>query len=315
LRYQSARQATAIAATNLADQERGMLFTLRSAFVQTLQAKAVLANARENLDYWDRALMVNRTRLNAGDMARVDLTRLEVQRFQFEADIEAATVNLRTAKLQLRQLLNDATPVDQFDVTGPFEFSDQTLPIEKFRSSALDVRPDLKAAIQNVELSRANHRLAIANGTADPTVSAWYSRNPSFSNPFDNNTLGASVSVPIRINDRNQGEKERTEIDIERSQRLVDAAQAQVFADVDSAYAAIVSAVTLLRTRGRYLQLAETARDTLQFSYQNGGASLLDFLDAEKAYRDTRLAYINLIGSYLTAAAQMNMAVGQEVIP
>jgi outer membrane protein, heavy metal efflux system len=49
-------------------------------------------------------------------------------------------------------------------------------------------------------------------------------------------------------------------------------------------------------------------------AYRNGGASLLDYLDAEKAYRDVRLAYINMIGSYMTAAAQMNMATGKEVL-
>jgi outer membrane protein, heavy metal efflux system len=64
----------------------------------------------------------------------------------------------------------------------------------------------------------------------------------------------------------------------------------------------------------KYLPLAEDNRNRISISFQNGGASLLDFLDAEKAYRDTRLTYLNLIGSYLIAAAQMNMAVGREVL-
>jgi cobalt-zinc-cadmium efflux system outer membrane protein len=60
--------------------------------------------------------------------------------------------------------------------------------------------------------------------------------------------------------------------------------------------------------------MATDVRDTTSFSFKNGGASLLDYLDAEKAYRDTRLAYLNLIGSYLAAAAQMDMAAGREVV-
>jgi cobalt-zinc-cadmium efflux system outer membrane protein len=89
-----------------------------------------------------------------------------------------------------------------------------------------------------------------------------------------------------------------------------------VYSDVDSAYYTVESALNLLRPyRDKYLKLAEDTRNRVAFSYQNGGASLLDYLDAEKSYRDTRLAYLNLIGSYLTAAAQMNMAVGREVIP
>jgi len=315
LRYAAAKESTSIAASNYLDQERSMLFTLRSAFVQTLQAKAVLQNARENLDYWDRELMVNRTRLNAGDIAQVDLNRLQLQRFQFESDLENATVNLQTAKIQLRELLNDNTPLERFDVTGPFDFAPRLASLQEFEKAAIETRPDLKAAYQNVELARREHSLAIANGSWDPTVSGWYSHNASFSNTFANNTVGGSVSIPLRIHDRNQGEKARTQLDIGRNESLKDAALATVLSDVETAYRTLGGVVGLLQTRETYLKLAESNRNTLRFSYLNGGASLLDYLDTEKTYRDTRLQFINLVGSYLTATAQMNMAVGREVIP
>ncbi len=315
LRRDSARQSTAVAESTYSDQERTLLFNLRSAFVQVLQAKAVLQNAKDNLDYWDRELSVNRNRYNAGDLALVDLNRLELQRVQFEADFETATVNLRTSKIQLLTLLNDRTPIDQLDVAAPYEFSEQIRPLEEFRNIALEARPDLKEALQNVELAKIQHQLAIANGSTDPTFSVWYSHNPSFSNPFANQTVGGSVSIPLKIFDRNQGEKARTQIEISRNERLRDATQALVFSDVDSAYWTLIQALNLLKPyRDKYLPLAQDNRNRMTVSFQNGGASLLDFLDAEKAYRDTRLAYLNLIGSYLTAAAQMNMAAGREVV-
>ena len=119
----------------------------------------------------------------------------------------------------------------------------------------------------------------------------------------------------MRIFDRNQGEKARTQVDISRNQRLRDAAEAQVYSDVDSAYYTLVQNVNLLKPyKSKYLELAADVRNKMSFAYQNGGASLLDYLDAEKSYRDTRLAYLTLIGSYLTAAAQMNMAAGQDVM-
>jgi len=315
LRLDAAKQSTGVAASTYLDQERGLLFTLRNAFVQTLQAKAVQQNARDNLAYWDRELEINRKRVNAGDLARNDVDRLELQRVQFESDLETATVNLRTAKITLLTLLNDRTPIEQFDVSGPYDFSADLMGLQEFRDIAIATRPDLKAAVQNVELAKVTHQLTVANGSADPTFSLWVTHNPSFNNPFDNNTLGASVNIPLRIFDRNQGEKARTQIDIRRNQRLEVAAEAQVFSDVDSAYVTIASAINLLRPyKEKYLKLATDVRDRVQFSYQNGGSSLLDYLDSEKAYRDTRLAYLNLIGSYLTAAAQMNQAVGREVI-
>ncbi|MGA2118632.1 MAG: TolC family protein [Bryobacteraceae bacterium] len=311
LRLESAKKSTQIAGSSYQDQERGLLFTLRNAFVQTLQAKAVLQNARENLEYWDRELDVNRKRFSAGDLALVDLNRLELERAQFEADFETATVNLRTNKIQMLQLLNDRTPIEQFDVVGPYDFIDQLKPLAEYRAVAVAARPDLKEAVQSVDLAKTNYHLAVANGTTDPTFSMDFARNPPI--PV---YLGFSVDIPLRIFDRNQGEKARTQVDIGRNERLRDAAEAQVFSDVDSSYWTLVQALNLLRPyKAKYLPLATDVRDRTSFSYQHGGASLLDFLDAEKSYRDIRLAYLNLIGSYLTAAAQMTMAAGQEVIP
>jgi cobalt-zinc-cadmium efflux system outer membrane protein len=315
LRRDQAKQSTTVAESTYLDQERGLVFNLRNAFVQTLQAKAVLQNARENLDYWDRELAVNRVRFNAGDLAQVDLNRLELQRIQFESDFETAMVNLRTAKIQLLMLLNDRIPIERFDISGQFDFTDNLRPLEEYRNIALEARPDLKAAVQNVELAKIAHKLAVANASTDPTFSIWWTHNPSFNNPFDNNTLGSSISIPLRIFDRNQGEKARTQVDIGRNERLRDANEALVFNDVESAYWTLIQNVNLLKPyKAKYLPLALDVRDRMAFSFQNGGASLLDFLDAEKSYRDTRLAYLNLIGSYLTAAAQMNMAAGREVV-
>lgn len=316
LRRDSAKESTAVAESSYLDQERGLIFNLRSAFVSTLQAKAFLDNARENLDYWDKELGIFRQRYQAGDLAQVDLDRLELQRLPFESDYENALVNLRTAKIQLLTLLNNnRTPIQQFDVTGPYDFGAELQPLEEFRNVALETRPDLKEAIQNVELAKINHQLAVANGSTDPTFSAWFTNNGSFSNPLSTRTVGGSINIPLRIFDRNQGEKARTQIDIGRNEKLRDAAQAQVFSDVDSAYWTIVQAVTLLKPyKSRYLELAADTRNKVAFAYQHGGASLLDYLDSEKAYRDTRLAYLTLIGSYLTAAAQMNQAVGREVM-
>jgi cobalt-zinc-cadmium efflux system outer membrane protein len=310
LRRESAQKATAIAESQLADQERNLIFNLRSAFVTTLQQKAVLTVTRDNLAYYDRLLNVSRDRFKAGDIAKVDLVRLELQRVQFESDVQTALVNLRTAKITLLMLLNDRTPVEQFDVAGPFDFAEQISPLDEFHKIAMDARPDLKAAIQAIDKAKTDHRLAIANGSTDPTFGMDFARNPPI--PV---YLGVSVNIPLRIFDRNQGEKLKTQLDITHNERLRDANVAQVFNDVDSAYATLDSNLTLLRPyKASYLQQAVEVRDTVSFAYQHGGASLLDFLQAQQDYRSIELNYLNLIGSYLTAASQLNLAVGREVI-
>jgi cobalt-zinc-cadmium efflux system outer membrane protein len=315
LRRETAQDATKVAVSAQGDLERTLLFSLRGAFVGTLQAKAVLQVAKDNLEYWDKVLSISRDRFLAGDIAQIDLDRLELQRVQFESDVQTAEVNLRTSKIQLLMLLNDRTPVEEFDVLGLFEYNDQLSPLDDFRKIALDTRPDLREALQSVDMAKAAHRLAVANGSTDPTLSAWYSFNPSFNNPNDRHTLGASVSIPLRIFDRNQGEKLRTQLDIDRDQRLLDAAQAQVFSDVDSAYAMVNSNLILLRPyKAKYLAQAVRVRETVRFSYEHGGAALLDFLSAENDFRSVQLNYVNLVGAYLTAAAQLNLAVGREAI-
>ncbi len=316
LRLESAKKATLIAESSHADLERTLLFTLRSAFVSTLQAKAVLQLAKDNLAYYDHVLDISRTRFQAGDIAQIDLDRLELQRVQYESDLQMAEENLENAKIQLLTLLNDRTPKEQIDVTGTYDFNDQLLPRDEFRKIAMDTRPDLKAAIEAVDKAQTDHKLAVANGSTDPTLSAWYTHNSSTNNPFAINTVGVSVSIPLRIFDRNQGEKLRTQLDIRRNERLRDAAEAQVYSDVDSSYATVDSDLILLRPyKAKYLQQSVRVRDTITFSYQHGGASLLDFLNAEAEYRTVQLAYLNLVGSYLSAAAQLNLAVGREVIP
>jgi cobalt-zinc-cadmium efflux system outer membrane protein len=312
LRLESAQQGTAIAESQQLDLERNLLFNLRSAFVLTLQAKALLADAKENLAYYEKELSIDRDRFKSGDIARVDLDRLVLQRAQYESDYQTAIVNARTARITLLMLLNDRTPVDKFDVTGPFEFQDQIMPLEEFHAAAVAARPDLKAALQAIEKARTDHTLAVANGSTDPTFSVDFGRNPPV--PI---YIGVGMNIPLRIFDRNQGEKARTEIDISHAERQKDAAEAQVFSDVDSAYYTLVSSVNLLRpykSSDGYLETATRIRDTMSFAYQRGQAALVDYLDAQRDYRATQVAYINLVGSYLTAAAQLNMAAGREII-
>src|SRR5579862_479855 len=310
LRLESAQKATAITTSGQVDLVRNLLFNLRGAFVQVLQEKAVLNLAKENLAYYDHVLDVNRDRYKVGSIAQVDLKRLELQRVQYLSDLQTADVSLRTAKIQLLMLLNDQTPVDQFDVTGPFDFADQIPPLPDVRQAALDTRPDLRAALQSIDKAKTDYRLAVANGSTDPVLGFDVGRNP----PIDA-YIGLSVNIPLRIFDRNQGENRRTQLDIDRNDRLLAAARAQVFNDVDSAYATVNSAVILLKPyKEQYLAEASDVRDTISFSYQHGAASLLDFLNAQADYRSVQVNYLNLVASYLNAASQLNLAVGREVI-
>ncbi len=310
LRLESAQQQTEVSKSAHEDLLRNLLFTLRSAFISALQAKSLLELAEENLTYYDKVIVVNHERYNAGDLAKIDFQRVELQRVQFESDLESARVNLRTAKIQLLQLLNDRTPVDEFDIAGEFDYRETVLLPGELRRQAVASRPDLLAAMQSITKAQTDHRLAWANGSTDPTVGLSTTLNGS---PGGS---GYSIDIPLRIFDKNQGEKQRTAIEISRAGKARDAVLAGVYSDVDTAYATVESARNLiLPYRNKYLDEAKEVRETVSFAFAHGAATLLDFLDAQKEYRDTQVAYRNLIAAYLNAANQLNAAVGREVIP
>jgi cobalt-zinc-cadmium efflux system outer membrane protein len=309
LRVDSARLATSMAGTDQADAQRQLVFTLRDAFVRMLQAKSVSELAEENLKYYDHVIALNKRRFEAGDLARADFDRISLQRAQFESDLENARVNLRTAKITLLSMMNEKTPVDSFDVAGLFDFGEKILLPEEMRQVTLGARGDIRSAETGVRKAQVDNRLAWANGSWDPIVGGDYTRAGA------DNTLGVDINLPLRIFDRNQGEKARTAIEMKRSQQFRDSVVNMAFRDIDTAYAQVESVRAVLRPyRDTYLPQAERVRESVSYAYSKGGASLLDFLDAQKAYRDTQLNYRNLIGSYLSAVNQLNLAVGREVL-
>src|SRR5262249_17085833 len=163
---------------------------------------------------YDKVLEVNRERHKVGAIARVDLDRLELQRIQFESDLQTALVNLRSAKIQLLALLNDRTSIEDFDVSGTFDFSTQLSALDEYRCDGVSGRSDLKGGLEAADKSKVDHQLAIANGSTDPTFGFDVGKQL----PVEH-YLGFSVSVPLRVFDRNQGEKLRTQLDIDRSAR------------------------------------------------------------------------------------------------
>ena len=311
LRLASAEKATEISISAQLDLERTLMFNLRDAFVRVMQAKAIGQVSRDNLVYYDKEIALSRDRLNAGDISQMDFQRVKLQRAQFVSDLETAEVNLLSAKTDLLALLRDPVPADEFDVSEKFDFEEPAIRLDDLRALGMDTRPDLKEAKRSLEKARTDHQLAIANGSTDPTFSVDAAHQPAPLNTF----VGVSVSFPLRIFDRNQGDKLHTLLDIGRNEKLRDAAELTVLHDVDLAYATLESTLKLLRPyKTEYLKEAQDIRSSVSFAYLHGAASLLDFLDAQKQYRDTEQSYLNLVGAYFSAANQLNLAVGSEVI-
>lgn len=327
-RIRSARLATQISQTDAADARRTLTLNLRQAYVAALQAKSDLQFARDNLANYQHTVDLNREMLQAGEISRADFLRIQLQTLQFETDLDDATLSLKTAKATLRGLLGNANLPEDFDINGELKAEPFDSKLDDLRKLALQNRPDLKSAETSRLKAAADVRLAQANRWPDPTIGTSFLHTgnempgPQWFEPFypkgsTSNAMGVGLaSIQIPVFNRNQGEITRTRSEQIRADFLAQAAQNQVIQDVDSAYAQFDSARNRLNLYEKtYLGAAKESLDIEEFSFHKGGASVLDFLDAERTYRATQLAYHQQLAAYLDALAQLQSAAGIDVGP
>jgi len=309
-RLESARATTAVTTSQYEDQERQTLLNVKAAFTNMLLAKAALALAEENLAGYRNTVELNRERLRAGDMSATDFERIDLQLASFESDEDKARLNLLQTSDQLQVLLGVSRPDRAFDITGTLDPPALTATLDDLEQKALAARPDYRAAQESLSLARANVKVADSMGTTDPTIASEYERSGK------DNTFGASLNIPLRIFDRNQGEKQRTRYEVESSRFAETAVRSQVISDVDQAWAAYGTSLTQARRyNSHYLGESQRVRDNLEFSYRHGGSTLLDYLDALRDYRQTHLDALNANAQVWLSIHQLSYAAATEILP
>ncbi len=310
VRVDNARATTALTGFQLEDQRRQIDLAARQAFSRMVYAQAALAISRENLTGYRRTVELMQVRLDAGAIDRTDFDRIELQLAGFESDLDNAQLALEQGSIALQTLLGYPSPVQGFAIAGTLEPPKVTSTLEDLRAAALANRPDLRAAEAQIQVNGSALRLAQANGTADPTVEADYQRSGRAS------TVGGSVNIPLRIFDRNQGEKARAGYEFESSQLALTAARNQVVSDVNTAWVGYQTAQTqAARYRSKYLAEAAHVRDNVEFSYRNGNTTLLDYLSALADYRQVNLTALNADLQLLLSLEQLSYAAHTEILP
>jgi outer membrane protein, heavy metal efflux system len=304
-RIRAARDQTSVTRFEVADNERTLAFNVAQQFVAVLQAESTLQFAQQDLDSFQRTVQISEDRLKAGDMSQADYLKIKLQLLLFQTDVSSAQLAQVQALASLRALLGyEAVPAD-YDVAG--ELSYTPLPVNKqdLQATALGLRPDLLAATQGVTAAESQHNLARANGKRNLNTTLDYTHVSAL------NSLSFILSIELPIFDRNQGEIARTHYAMTQAQENKTVAEQTVMTDVANAYEAFRTAdlVAQLYESG-YLKQAQDSRDLSEFAYRHGAASLLDFLDAERSYRATELAYRQALGAYMVAVEQLKETVG-----
>lgn len=309
-RRDSARSTTDQTRDQVALQEQQTILSVKQAFTGMLVAKAALKLAQDNLKDFRHELDINKARYDAGDIGKLDYERLDLQLAQFESDETSADLNLKQSSYQLQTLIGFERVSDNFDIAGDILPPPLTMALNGLEQSALAARPDYKAAQDAIRVADANTKLAYANGTTDPTLEGEYDRVGTF------NSVGFNFNIPLRIFDRNQGNKE-TAKDVAQASRFSEvAARAQVYSDVDQAWAGYLSAKTMSdRYNGHFLDEAKDVLSIAQFAYEHGGLALIDYLNALQDNRTTSLNAVNAYAQTWMAIHQLSFATATEVSP
>jgi outer membrane protein, heavy metal efflux system len=309
-RLQAARDQTAVTRSQVADSERTLTFNVAQQFINVLLAKSNLEFAEDALKSFQQTVDISELRYKAGDISEGDYLKIKLQLLQFQTDVSSARVAKVQALGSLRQLIGYASLPRNFDVGGDLVYEPLTTKLEDLEATALKDRPDLSAAQKGIAAARSQVTLAQANGKQDLTLTTNYSHTPGL------HSLSWFLSMPLPIFDRNQGEIARTRFAATQSELTARAAEDTVMTDVTNAYEASVTnqEVVQLYTSG-YLKQAQDSRDISAYAYKGGAATLLDFLDAERSYRATQLAYRQSLAAYMLSLEQLRQAVGTRSLP
>ena len=309
-RLQAAKDITAQTRSLVTDNERGLTFSVASLFVSVQLAQSTIELAEKDLKSFQKTVELGELRFNKGAISEDDYLKIKLQLLQFETDYQQAELAKIQALSDLRQLLGYESVSADYDVAGPFDYQPLNGNLEDFQLKALQNRPDLRAAQQGVTAARSQYELQRAIGKPDVTVQGNYSHVNAI------NAATVYGSIPLPIFNRNQGEIARTRSAIIQAQEQEKATNGQALTDVRDAYDGLrVSGRIVQLYRSGYLDVAQKDRDIAEYAYQRGAVSLLDFLDAERNYRATQLAYRQALASYLLALEQLRQAVGTRTLP
>jgi cobalt-zinc-cadmium efflux system outer membrane protein len=309
-RLQAAKDQTAVTRSQVDDNERSLTFSVASQFINVELAESTLELATQDLKSFQNTVDIGEARYKAGDIGEGDLLKIKLQMLQFQTDVSAARLAQVQGLSDLRQLLGYESITPDYDVAGAFDYQPVKGNLEDFQARALQTRPDLRAAEQGVTAANSQHELQKAVSKRDVTAQASYT-HLSYSNDV---SLFGQIQLPVF--DRNQGEIARAGFAITQAQEQEKFANGQVLTDVRDAFENLRTNDQIVGLyRSGYLDEAQQSRDISEYAYRRGAASLLDFLDAERSYRATQLAYRQALASYLLGLEQLREAVGTRSLP
>lgn len=314
-RVETAQFNRQIAESRLAEAIRNLRITVVTACVDLIQAKANLTLAQEILKNYDELFQINEARVNAGSVSPLELVRSRVAMLQFRGQVQRARLGVARARTKLQSLLGPQASGRPIDIAGELKvpLAPAAMQVEKLEQLAVESRPELQTVRLTQMRSAAELKLQLANAKTDYTYGTEYRRQQGVNGT--SNSMGVFLSVPLAVNNKNQGEIARVEAEQKLYARQLAALDANARNEVRAAYESFVASRDLVESIEKdLLDSARKARDTAGYVYRAGASSLLEFLDAQRALNDSMQSYQEALGDYRRAVVNLNASVNKEII-
>jgi len=298
-----AQSDVAVARAELADALRQKRAEAAQAYVDALASRLVLSRKQQTLASLERLVAVNEKRLQSGDIGEVPLIQSRVESQRFRADVLAAEAELASADLALRLYLGQAAPPREVPlrITGELRIAPRTFDLEALLKSAQEHRPDVLAKHRAEDAAAARVSLARRNRMVDLSLNVSWQRS-LLSEPFASpqyDALTAVVSLPIPLSRIYHGEVDAARSSAAQAGLTYQAAALRAQTEVQQSLVRYQSTVKQLGlyTQGVLLD-AERVHTATLFSYQRGGATLLEVLSAQRTVDEVYLAYYGALAEH-----------------
>jgi cobalt-zinc-cadmium efflux system outer membrane protein len=307
-----AQEERAIAEAEVQDAVRRLKLDVEQAFVDLQLAQENLALARENAAALNEIVTLNQARVRGGEVAEVELLRSRVAALQSEQSVRAAELKVRSERRRLEQAIGRTPDAQPFEIQA----LERPTPVAEsgadLLARAVRARPDLRALQRAQARSQAEIRLQLAQGQIDFTVGAEYRRQDGLAGR--GNSLGLFFSMPLPLFDRNQGNIARARIEDRQIESRVTRLQHVIANEVDLASAQYAAAdVTLKAVETDMLSQARDVRSITDYSYRRGEATLIELLDAQRAFNETMQAWNEARAEYARSVFLVRAAVGGNI--
>ena len=259
---------------------------------------------QRDLAAMDAMVQYHKERVDAGAMRGVDLLRMQVERDRLLITLEAAQREAALARVELARQLGQPLSSD-VELTDSIDTL-ETVPQQEL-STVLAQRADVAAAQDAVAAAKADLKLQKALGVPDLDLLGGYKRNSGA------NTLYSSLQIPLPVRNRNQGEVQRAQANIQIAQAQLDQVKLTVQADISSATEAYTREQEIVqKTLPDMRDHAKQNLAIMSDAYKTGGVDLLRYIDAERTEIDVEVNALRMLSEFHQTAVRLQLAYGEQ---